>query len=244
MTTYRVARRTRFTVVDRAAVNDAGLSFRARGVLVWLLDKQDDWRCSSDAIAAAGREGREAVRAALRELEAAGYLRREKTQGPDGRWQTTTSVYESPTDAQKPVVGSPGVGSSGANTEDCVPKTETEELTRLPVGSSSAPEPAAARVSTPEVVSVFDKFWAAYPRKTGKRAASQAWTKAMERTTLDTIRDGLRAWLRYWQATVTEERYIPHAATWLNDDRYEKDPPPLPARRGADAGFWEELRDA
>lgn len=136
MTTYRVAHRRRYTSVDRATVNDDTLSFRARGVLVWLLDKPDDWRCDSEAIARAGKEGREAVRAALRELDAAGYLRREKVRGDRGRWLTITTVYErpetEPTEDGFPGVGGPGAGNPGAKTEDEDKRTETERETPSP----------------------------------------------------------------------------------------------------------------
>jgi hypothetical protein len=86
VTTIRVAERRRFTQIDRETVNDSRLGFRARGVLTWLLDKTDDWRTNSDAIAHAGKEGRDAVRRALNELEEHGYLVREKVRTDDGQW--------------------------------------------------------------------------------------------------------------------------------------------------------------
>ena len=73
-TSIRVARRDRYTSVSRSTINDENLSFRARGILIWLLDKPDDWRVDSEQIAAAAKEGRDAVRTALNELVAAGYI--------------------------------------------------------------------------------------------------------------------------------------------------------------------------
>lgn len=96
MTTIRVERRDRWTTVARTTVNDTSLSFRARGVLVWLLDKPDGWRVRSEAIALAGTEGRDAIRAALRELEAAGYLTRSVCRDGRGRIRSTAVVRETP----------------------------------------------------------------------------------------------------------------------------------------------------
>lgn len=96
--TIRVEKRQQFAVVDSRAVNDTRLSMRARGVLVWLLDKPDGWRVSSEAIARQCSEGRDAIRKALKELEGAGYLHRQKVQGKDGRWTTESVVCEEATD--------------------------------------------------------------------------------------------------------------------------------------------------
>lgn len=127
MTTLRVERRRRFTAVDRRSINDDRLSFRARGLLIWLLDKPDDWRCNSTQIANHAVEGRDAIRATLRELEQAGYISRERICVDGGRWVTETVVREHPAEDGFPGVGEPGVGNPGANTktdtEDCYPQT-------------------------------------------------------------------------------------------------------------------------
>lgn len=141
MTTIRVHRRKRFTTIDREAANDERLSFRARGILLWLLDKPDDWRCNSDDIAAAGLEGRDAVRAALRELQALDYIVRRREQNDVGQWVTMTDVFETPqtealdADDGIPVVGQPGVGAPGVGEPGPIPKTETEDCERRETSS-------------------------------------------------------------------------------------------------------------
>jgi hypothetical protein len=92
----------RWTAVDRRTINDERLSFRARGVLLWLLDKPNDWQWTSTTIAEEGVEGRDAVRTALGELESCGYIARRREQGKDGRWFTEVWVYERPEDAEEP----------------------------------------------------------------------------------------------------------------------------------------------
>lgn len=86
-----------FTILSNAVLNDDRLSFRARGVLIWLLSKPDDWRTRSDSIAAQSpTEGRDAIRSALRELAELGYLAREKFQNELGQWCTVQTIYEEP----------------------------------------------------------------------------------------------------------------------------------------------------
>ncbi|MGD3109527.1 hypothetical protein [Streptomyces sp. YGL11-2] len=83
-----------FTVLPTATVEDERLSFRARGVLVFLLAKPDNWQVRSDSIAAAGQEGRDAVRKALRELRNYGYYRVVPERQADGTFLQITEVHD------------------------------------------------------------------------------------------------------------------------------------------------------
>lgn len=62
--------------IDRALVRDTRISFRALGIAVRLLSNAPGFRMTSHDLAneSTDREGRDAVRTALRELEEAGYL--------------------------------------------------------------------------------------------------------------------------------------------------------------------------
>lgn len=143
MATIRVAKRQRFTVIDRRAINDERLSFRARGVLAWLLDKPDDWRVNAATMTREGTEGRDAIRSAIGELRALGYIDQRRVRGDDGRWATETFVFEVPARDGFPEPGfpEPGNPTSGnqasgnqALFEDCdrtrSPKTVTERAAR------------------------------------------------------------------------------------------------------------------
>jgi hypothetical protein len=61
----------------------------------------------------------------------------------------------------------------------------------------------------------FEKWWEAYPRKVAKRAAEKAYRAALDRTDAETLLGSLRQYP--WPS---EERFIPHPATWLNGDRW------------------------
>ena len=99
MTIVRAPRPTaHFTILPNNALRDPMLSFKARGLLAYVLSMPDHWRTNSHQLALIGPDGRDAVRTGLTELEARGYLIRTKTQGPDGRWATTVTVYDHPVD--------------------------------------------------------------------------------------------------------------------------------------------------
>lgn len=93
----RAAHDRDYTVIANAALRDGRLSWKARGMLAYLLSKPDDWTVVQAELETAGPEGRAAVRAGLAELERAGYLTRDRvTRRIDGRMVTvlSTSLWE------------------------------------------------------------------------------------------------------------------------------------------------------
>lgn len=77
-------------------------------------------------------------------------------------------------------------------------------------------------IAHPEVsvVSDFDAFWSVYPRKVGKGAARKSFEKAMKKTDLKTILDAVEAQRQSPQWTRDDGQFIPHPATWLNQERW------------------------
>jgi len=86
----------RYLNVPSATVTDGRLSFKARGILAYLLDKPAGWEVRSVSIAADSPDGKAAVQAGLRELALAGYYRIERRRLLDGRLVTGTAVSEEP----------------------------------------------------------------------------------------------------------------------------------------------------
>lgn len=65
----------------------------------------------------------------------------------------------------------------------------------------------------------FAEFWDIYPRKQCKKDAKIAFMKALKKVDLKTLCDGARA---YAEANADEEKkFIAHATTWLNAERWE-----------------------
>lgn len=65
----------------------------------------------------------------------------------------------------------------------------------------------------------FEVFWAAYPRKVGKKDAQRAFAKAV--MPLSILLDALEKQKRSQQWTKDNGQYIPYPATWLNGRRWE-----------------------
>jgi len=62
---------------------------------------------------------------------------------------------------------------------------------------------------------LFDQFWALYPRKTSKQSASKAFAKLKDEDQQKAISNIARLY------SDTPVQYVPHAATYLNQARWE-----------------------
>lgn len=86
-----------YTMISRILLNDASLSWEARGVLAYLLDKPDNWIVRFNDLVKKGPGSEDRMRRILKELATHGYLQRECVRGPRGQWQWISLVYETPT---------------------------------------------------------------------------------------------------------------------------------------------------
>lgn len=67
----------------------------------------------------------------------------------------------------------------------------------------------------------FAPFWKAYPRKERKLDAQNAWTETKDlRPPLDALLVKLRRACQVWREEKTQPMYIPHAASWLRERRW------------------------
>ncbi|MGW0648472.1 hypothetical protein ACWD4T_06665 [Streptomyces umbrinus] len=73
-----------FTQIANALFRDAQLSFKAKGLFGYVSTHRNGWQVTIADLVRLGPDGREAVRTALKELEARGYLIRERLRRPDG----------------------------------------------------------------------------------------------------------------------------------------------------------------
>jgi hypothetical protein len=101
---HKVLNPAGWTAHPNSISEDRRISWRAKGILHYLLSRPPGWETDGRRLAEAGVEGRGAVYTALTELERAGYLERVKRQGAGGKWSTDVFVYDHP---QQRLIGSP-----------------------------------------------------------------------------------------------------------------------------------------
>lgn len=87
-----------------------------------------------------------------------------------------------------------------------------------------------------EKVRDFESFWAAYPRKINKKKAQLAWVRLLPDQQF-VASEALPVHVRFWQMAATPAEFIPHCATWLNQERWTDElEVPQPAK--AENEWW------
>ena len=86
----------RYTVVGNEAIRDTSLSFKATGLLAYLLSLPNDSRVSISRLVSTKTDGFDSVQSGMKELEERKYLRRIRWQKPGGLWDWRCDVTEIP----------------------------------------------------------------------------------------------------------------------------------------------------
>ncbi|CAB4152940.1 hypothetical protein UFOVP609_35 [uncultured Caudovirales phage] len=212
-----------FTQIPNAWVRDKRLSYKARGLLAELMSHEPGFRISRESIARSGQDGDRAVRSAIAELEAAGYLRRSQERADGQRFGaavwTTTDPFP-PSVRFAPAGNAPADNGTQKKTKE--EKTKEKELKTL---------------VQDELGRKFDDFWKIFPRHEAKANARDAFLKAARTTSPDTIIAGAVA---YANDPNRVKQYTRLPATWLNGSCWDDDP--LPARETTPEEKAEKLR--
>lgn len=97
MSVFRIERTKDYTVMSNHHLRDKRLSLKAKGLLSQMLSLPEDWDYTLSGLAYINRENIDAIRQAIKELEAAGYIVRSRKRDEKGRLQGSDYViYEKP----------------------------------------------------------------------------------------------------------------------------------------------------
>lgn len=232
----RVAERTRpYVTVETKTVEDKRLSFKATGLLVWLLAKPPHWTITTSGLASAKKEGRDSIATALKELEEHGYLVRNKVQDPaTGQWGWVHDVYETPT-----------TENPGSVADNPTPTTENPVSAEhglpdvgksvLLVSNQSANETKELKPS----FASFADFWNLYPPRRGIKVEKQKAQEQWKKLSLDAQASAMTAVVNYADACKRDVTIAKDAFRWLRDKTFEDWQTPAPAsKNGSVNDLW------
>ena len=165
MAVFRIERTRDYTVMSNHHLRNANLSLKAKGLLSMMLSLPEDWNYTTRGLAKICKEGVDAIGAALRELEATGYIVRHKLRDRQGRISDTEYViYE------QPQLRKPDTDSPDTENPDMV-KPDTEKPAELNIEKSNT-EKSITYGSSTDSIPFRETAAARPPERKGRDAMS------------------------------------------------------------------------
>ena len=100
MSVFRIEKNTNYTVMSNYHLRDIRLSYKAKGLLSFMLSLPDDWDYSINGLVAVSKESIKAIRNILEELKENDYLVINQVRKPNGQYEYEYHIFEKP-DTQK-----------------------------------------------------------------------------------------------------------------------------------------------
>ena len=135
MAVFRVERTQNYTVMSNYHLRDKTISFKAKGLLSLMLSLPEDWDYTLAGLARISLEGKDAIRAAVVELEKAGYVHRRQTTDKAGKFGSNEYIIrEYPVSHEPPPEGPSSASPLSGNPmteEPSTASTQTEKATQI-----------------------------------------------------------------------------------------------------------------
>ncbi len=97
MAVFRIEKTRDYTVMSNHHLRDTGLSLKSKGLLSMMLSLPEDWNYTTRGLAKICKEGMDSIGSALKELERAGYIVRNRLRDSKGKIVDVEYViYETP----------------------------------------------------------------------------------------------------------------------------------------------------
>lgn len=96
MSVFRIHKNKNYTVMSNYHLQDKNLSFKAKGLLSYMLSLPDDWNYNINGLVANSKEGIKAIKNILKELQEYKYLTITKKKNNKGQFEYEYEIYEKP----------------------------------------------------------------------------------------------------------------------------------------------------
>ena len=132
MAVFRVERTQNYTVMSNYHLRDKSLSLKAKGLLSLMLSLPETWDYTLSGLAKISLEGKDAIRAAVVELEKAGYIQRHQTTGKDGKFGSNEYIIREYPASHEPPLEGPSSAQPLSENPSTVPPSAGATLTENP----------------------------------------------------------------------------------------------------------------
>lgn len=114
MAIFRVYKESgNFVTVNKDFIHDPNLSWKAKGILLYLLSRPDDWQIYETELKKHACDGRDSLRTGIKELEKVGYIQRKRIRDDKGHFREYEyRVFEQPNHIVNSHLGKSQLGNS------------------------------------------------------------------------------------------------------------------------------------
>ncbi len=235
---HRAPHRSGFTIITNEAIQDISISLKAKGLLHYILSLPEDWNISINGLSVCLKESETAIRSAIKELEAAGYLYR--TQIPPSKSAThrieySYEVFEHPLHTENLHAEDQDAGDQ--HTEELQADNPTQISNKDKGITTKALLTKNKEHTVPESFKQeFETLWERYPKKRGRDIAYKSFIKARtDGTSFEEIEQGLTLYIQQPECQGSEDRYIKEGGRWFAEHRWKDDYPKNRSYGAADA---------
>lgn len=215
-TFIRVAKTKNYSVINNDFLRRNDLSWKAKGILTYVLTLPDDWNINLKEVMKHATEGKAAFRSGWKELEDAGYVERYPVRDKQriSHWETIVK--------ERPDMKASSLLSGFQEVEN--QEVDNQDLDNRNLLSTNntkyLKEQSTNKNTSAELMNNFEKLWELYPNKQGKKKAFNSYKKAIKKgVTNKDIQDGI---VRYKKHLKQNDWLSPaHGATWFNNERWE-----------------------
>ena len=157
-----------YIIMNKTILNDNQISWKAKGILAYLLSLPDDWQIYESEVASHSSDGLDSLSSGIKELIEQGYINRERKRNDNGQLKGYEYVvYEVSTKSGLSKVGLSKVGLSKIGK----PQATNNNLTNNNLTNNNLTK---ANLSDSNAVNdFFERIWILYPNKKGKSTISK-----------------------------------------------------------------------
>lgn len=224
-TFVRVKKNKNYTTVHNGFIKRKDLSWKAKGIMTYLLSLPDDWVVNLDEIKRNASDGESSFRSGWKELKDAGYVSKQSIRDEVTKkilkWETI--IKEIPDEEKTHNVGNHNVESHqvGNHQVDNRKLQSTEVLsTNKPITNiQKEHQPSDDGQSTSER---FEVLWKEYPKKQGKKKALTYYKRAIKNGVTDeVIMQGIEDYKKYLDLEKNKGWRNPmDGSRWFNEERW------------------------
>lgn len=204
-TIMRVEKNKNFVVMDKTFLQDAQLSWKAKGIMAYMLSLPDDWRFYLTELQEHSTDGEKAFRSGFKELTDAGYVKRFPVRKGRRieRWETV--VYENPLLAGFVHVQKLQVQNDVLLNNNCTKNNNTKQT---PLVDSNE---------------LFEEWWGVYRKKVDKKKCSAKYKTLLKTHKHQEMMAGTKRYFDHLEGLKKRGEFSPNPKnplTFLNGENF------------------------